>query len=123
MRTHGESRRSVNLFNRIERCLAVGALLVGASGVVGANDHSPLQKTARWSWQEPQAKVLPTGDLEWAPQPWEGPWERHSPEGQGEKSQSGEGPQTRRVAFGNPVTGMSIPAAAAAVKRARPENN
>ena len=25
----------------------------------------------RWSWQEPQAKVLPTGDLEWAPEPFE----------------------------------------------------
>jgi hypothetical protein len=22
---------------------------------------------AKWSWQEPQAKVLPTGDLEWTP--------------------------------------------------------
>ena len=26
---------------------------------------------ARWSWQEPHARVLPTGDLEWAPQPFE----------------------------------------------------
>ncbi len=25
----------------------------------------------RWSWQEPQAKVLPTGDLEWAPKAFE----------------------------------------------------
>ena len=25
----------------------------------------------RWSWQEPQAKVLPTGNLEWAPRPFE----------------------------------------------------
>ncbi len=25
----------------------------------------------RWSWQEPQAKVLPTGDLQWAPKPFE----------------------------------------------------
>src|SRR6185312_414921 len=24
-----------------------------------------------WSWQQPQAKVLPTGDLEWAPQAFE----------------------------------------------------
>ena len=29
------------------------------------------QNVARWSWQEPQAKVLPTGDLEWAPRPFE----------------------------------------------------
>jgi len=27
--------------------------------------------TARWSWQEPQSRVLPTGDLEWAPHPFE----------------------------------------------------
>jgi hypothetical protein len=27
--------------------------------------------TARWSWQEQQAKVIPTGDLEWAPHPFE----------------------------------------------------
>ena len=29
------------------------------------------EATTRWSWQEPQSKVLPTGDLEWAPQPFE----------------------------------------------------
>jgi hypothetical protein len=29
------------------------------------------QNMAKWSWQEPQAQVLPTGDLEWAPQPFE----------------------------------------------------
>ena len=28
------------------------------------------QVTARWSWQEPHAKVVPTGDLEWAPRPF-----------------------------------------------------
>jgi hypothetical protein len=26
---------------------------------------------SKWSWQQPQAKVLPTGDLEWAPRPFE----------------------------------------------------
>jgi hypothetical protein len=26
--------------------------------------------TARWFWEEPQAEVLPTGDLEWAPHPF-----------------------------------------------------
>ena len=40
------------------------ALLIAAHGVVNAQD------AARWSWQEPQAKVLPTGDLQWAPQPF-----------------------------------------------------
>jgi len=39
-------------------------LFGAAQGVVNAQD------TARWSWQEPQAKVLPTGDLEWAPKPF-----------------------------------------------------
>ncbi len=29
------------------------------------------EAAARWSWQEPQAKVLPTGDLVWAPHPFE----------------------------------------------------
>lgn len=28
-------------------------------------------EAGRWSWQEPQAKVLPTGDLQWAPKPFE----------------------------------------------------
>ncbi len=41
--------------------IVMPALLVLAHGVMGA------QNAARWSWQEPQAKVLPTGDLEWAP--------------------------------------------------------
>lgn len=27
--------------------------------------------SSRWSWQEPHATVLPTGDLEWAPKPFE----------------------------------------------------
>ncbi len=41
------------------------ALLVATHGAVKAQDMP------RWSWQEPQAKVLPTGDLEWAPKPFE----------------------------------------------------
>jgi hypothetical protein len=40
-------------------------LLVTLAGVVHA------QGVARYSWQEPQAKVVPTGDLEWAPRPFE----------------------------------------------------
>src|SRR3974390_1418945 len=51
--------------DRIERCLVLLALLAAVPGVVKA------QNMARWSWQMPQAKVLPTGDLEWAPQPFE----------------------------------------------------
>ena len=40
--------------------LNVGCLIVRAGA-----------EPARWSWQEPQSRVLPTGDLEWAPQPFE----------------------------------------------------
>jgi hypothetical protein len=29
------------------------------------------EAAARWSWQEPHATVLPTGDLQWAPRPFE----------------------------------------------------
>jgi len=41
------------------------ALLARGAGRASA------QNVARWSWREPQAKVLPTGDLEWAPQAFE----------------------------------------------------
>lgn len=37
------------------------AVLLAAPGVAYAQD------APHWSWQEPHAKVLPTGDLEWAP--------------------------------------------------------
>jgi hypothetical protein len=47
-------------FVRTTLLLGVGCLIAGAG-----------EATARWSWQEPQAKVLPTGDLEWAPKPFE----------------------------------------------------
>ena len=36
------------------------------SAITGSGDAS-----ARWSWQQPQARVLPTGDLQWMPQPFE----------------------------------------------------
>jgi hypothetical protein len=39
--------------------------------VVGCRIVSAGDATARWSWQEPQARVLPTGGLEWAPKPFE----------------------------------------------------
>ena len=50
---------------KMGRCIACLALLVAEHGVMNA------QNVARWSWQEPQAKVLPTGDLEWTPKPFE----------------------------------------------------
>jgi len=43
------------------------AVLPGiGSTIAGAGDA-----TARWSWQQPQAKVLPTGEMQWMPQPFE----------------------------------------------------
>jgi hypothetical protein len=48
-------------FDILARCSAALALLIATQGVVNA------QHMTRWSWQEPQAKVLPAGDLEWAP--------------------------------------------------------
>jgi hypothetical protein len=56
---------NVSALNKMERCMAMLALLVAACGAVNA------QNVARWSWQQPQAKVLPTGDLEWAPEAFE----------------------------------------------------
>ncbi len=41
------------------------ALLAAAHGGVNA------QNVTRWSWQEPQAKILPAGDLQWAPKDFE----------------------------------------------------
>jgi len=49
----------------LDATAAMVALLVVAPSVVNA------QNAARWSWQEPQAKVLPTGDLEWTPKAFE----------------------------------------------------
>ncbi len=62
---------NVSAFSKTKRCMAVLALLAATHGVVRANHHSPLQNADRWSWQEPQAKVLSTGDLEWMPTPFE----------------------------------------------------
>ena len=44
--------------------------LLGVSGICLGEVESASQADA-WSWQQPQAKVLPTGDLEWAPRPFE----------------------------------------------------
>ncbi len=51
--------------NRVKRGMGILTLLAAAHGAANA------ENAARWSWQEPQAKVLPTGDLEWAPKPFE----------------------------------------------------
>ncbi len=55
---------AVNIPIQMGRCLGLLTLLALAHGVANA------QGEARWSWQEPHAKVLPTGDLEWAPRPF-----------------------------------------------------
>jgi len=44
-------------------CVAGVALLCAAGGAARAQQ-------GKWFWQEPQAKVLPTGDLQWAPKPF-----------------------------------------------------
>ena len=49
----------------MKRCLVILALLVAAHSVIHA------QNVVRWSWQELPAKVLPNGDLEWAPKAFE----------------------------------------------------
>ncbi len=41
--------------------------LIGVASVVGEAHGAP----AHWSWQEPNARVLPSGDLEWKPKPFE----------------------------------------------------
>lgn len=56
---------SVSASNRMKNGIAMLALLVAGRGVVNA------QNVARWSWQEPHAKVLPTGDLQWTPKLFE----------------------------------------------------
>ncbi len=38
--------------------------------VITIANASPGDATAGWSWQEPNSRVLPTGDLEWAPRPF-----------------------------------------------------
>ncbi len=48
----------------MRQCTLVVAMLVAALGLANA-------QTAPYSWQQPQAKVLPTGDLQWAPKPFE----------------------------------------------------
>jgi hypothetical protein len=56
---------SVSALNNLARCIAMLALLVAVPG------EAIAQNAARWSWQEAQATVLPTGDLEWAPKAFE----------------------------------------------------
>jgi hypothetical protein len=47
------------------RCVVLVSLLLATRGGLRA------QSASVWSWQEPHAKVLPTGDLEWAPKAFE----------------------------------------------------
>ena len=46
------------------------ACIIALWGIPGT-DAGAGDAAARWPWQEPQCQVLPTGDLEWAPQPFE----------------------------------------------------
>jgi hypothetical protein len=60
-----DQAKRVSALNNIRQCILMLALLVGTHELVAA------QTVPRWSWQEAQAKVLPTGDLEWAPKAFE----------------------------------------------------
>ncbi|RPJ37660.1 MAG: hypothetical protein EHM35_06190, partial [Planctomycetaceae bacterium] len=53
-------------------CLITIQAFVDAAALpgVGSTSAGASDAAARWSWQEPQAKALPTGDLEWAPRPF-----------------------------------------------------
>lgn len=51
----------MNAPNRIGRSLATIVWIIATQGAAKGED------TARWSWQEPQARVMATGDLAWAP--------------------------------------------------------
>ena len=62
---HGPScRRTACFIARPFLVCMIALLSVGLTCVVAG------EAPARWSWQEPHCKVLPTGDLEWAPQPF-----------------------------------------------------
>jgi hypothetical protein len=50
---------------------AMQTLLLATFLSVGCLTARAGEAAGRWSWQEPQASVLPTGDLEWAPTPFE----------------------------------------------------
>ncbi|HEX4796563.1 MAG TPA: LamG domain-containing protein [Humisphaera sp.] len=50
--------------NRIALCLLL-CFFANCFSEIASGQES------RWSWQQPQAKVLPTGDLEWAPRAFE----------------------------------------------------
>lgn len=60
-----DDARALTAWPQMARRLAVLTMLIAAHGAAQA------QTGARWSWQEPQAKVAPTGDLEWAPKAFE----------------------------------------------------
>ena len=56
---------------RTQCCIAVLTLLAAVHVTVNAQDLPRRAPSAGWSWQEPHAKVVPTGDLQWAPKPFE----------------------------------------------------
>ena len=51
----------------MKRYLVILPLLWSAHEAANAQ-HA--REAAQWSWQTPQAKVVPTGDLEWSPRPF-----------------------------------------------------
>jgi len=51
----------------------IGILVLFCATVIGFAGTTAFagDAAARWSWQQAHAKVLPTGDLQWAPRPFE----------------------------------------------------
>ncbi len=60
--THDRQIRLIGM-----KTITCALLFLSAGRMVTSAGAGPAQ----WSWQKPHAKVLPSGDLEWAPQPFE----------------------------------------------------
>jgi Concanavalin A-like lectin/glucanases superfamily len=59
-------------FARTTVLLSVACLSIqGRSADIPVGSNRAGEPIARWSWQAPHSKVLPTGDLQWAPEPFE----------------------------------------------------
>ena len=67
-RTQPGKMFTMKALNRLKRSIVHATLLLGSAGCLTL---AAGEAAARWSWQEPHSKVLPTGGLEWAPRPFE----------------------------------------------------
>ena len=88
------------------------AALLALSFCAGWRPNVRAQAPARYSWQEPQARVLPTGGLEWAPKPFvfeKGESMRYIDFDAGNDAKDGKTPQTawKRHPWDSTATGES----------------